>query len=866
MDEDLEDLQGLLRVVAAAPPAAAGPGQPKRRGRPPGARPRAASVDQGVPPQPLPAAEQDDSVQDLAALIELGNAQPRRCHERRSWQAADHARNSRSLRLAREREARAVAREQQTQSQLQEVASQFPMVARACGVRVQNRPMDEARAVVQQKLAFQPTVRTQPAARLSQSRAASLVATCAKSVQDECIQQKWSADGPRQGARPDPLSFHSEHLHWQWDETTQKVRMHLAKQALKGERMSSAPVSKQVMMQNGSATSVFSSASGDSVVSDPILSQGLLLDVQNTRTILAGIQKRCPFKFGDLEFSNKVEESADVFIISFCCDRATVNSAVMRVIWSLLQAPGMPPILPFAEFCGAHGAALIKKKPSANKTLVATASTLSSCFRQDSFAQAFRDALIRIVSLKLKVQRQARPAAAKVLAEACIEMLFGDESSEYLYRTTTDGRRIPTKLYEDLQNLAEAVDLGAVNEDMWNHWCFVEENSELHRQGREVGSPCCDSRQEAVEKVAVAMLNFLLHRQWMQSAASRWTYVGITMRKIAIGLLSNRILPDVLSDMQALWGAKGSVESLLARLVAADAEDFQSRSKLRLLRCCEAFVPVSAGWRLGIQITVSREVDKLLYSFLGDGTPGSRAGLAFLVDEGESPIAGLLQELLMLLRDWRADAPHWRLLAAMGGDFTNDEVRRLARQMILPTGAAGFDYFEQRMSHAPFTLFKLGDARVPRSRQRAIGTTFFKIPEHCLSLFCLRLRKSKCPNLMELLETAPKIMKALDAGAQVAIDQTERSHAGLRVDLRSTGQAANFTDGVNRFFCQQFRALHIAAGGEDPAATCRSGSASSAAVATEPLAKRRRSGGNPRQKCWNFKLAAYKARIAPDRP
>lgn len=258
----------------------------------------------------------------------------------------------------------------------------------------------------------------------------------------------------------------------------------------------------------------------------------------------------------------------------------------------------------------------------------------------------------------------------------------------------------------------------------------------------------------------------------------------------------------------------------------------------------------------------------MLYRILGDGIAGSRAGLAALVDEGESPIASLLQHLLLLLRDWRALAPAWKLLAAMGGDFANDEVRRWVRHMVLPTGAAAFDYFEQRMSHAPFSLFKLGDDRIPRDRQRAIGEQFFQIPEHCLSLFC-RILKAKCPNLMLLLEIAPKIMKALDVGSQIAIDRTERSHASLRVDLRSTGVAANFADSVNRFFCQQLRAEHLAAGGEDPATKCRLESASSAAVlelpVPEPSAKRPRAGGNPRQECFNFKFHAYKARVAPHR-
>ena len=149
------------------------------------------------------------------------------------------------------------------------------------------------------------------------------------------------------------------------------------------------------MMQHGLVSTIGSSAGNHSVSTDPVFCKGLLLESQTARTMLEGLRRCCPFKFDDPESCARRDEYCDAFILSFCCDRAATNGAVLKPIWSLLQQPGMPRnIFPFVEFCAAHGVALIRGRPQCSKTLVAVSHTLSSCFRQWSFAAAFRDELL----------------------------------------------------------------------------------------------------------------------------------------------------------------------------------------------------------------------------------------------------------------------------------------------------------------------------------------------------------------------------------------------------------------------------------------------------------------------------------------
>lgn len=869
MDE-LEDLQDLVRFagLGAERPTAA---QRQRVRRPPRA--------QDIVPQPLPPPEagpviEGADLEDLQQLVAIGRVRPELKHEARSWQATERARAAKALKKVSAEAKEEHRKRQLAEGILQHVVEEFPLVARVCNLRTKRGPMSEGRAAFMEQLAFMPTVRGDDRARGAQSRAAALVAACGADLQRDCVERLWCTNREQdlfEGVSPDEnVVFRVHILSWQWDETTQKLPADIVAKALRGERCSQAAVSKQIMMQHGFVTKFLCTDRQNHVTTEPIFCRGLVLESQIAKTMLEGISRCSPVQFHEATSVAKVATPCDAFVASFCCDRASVNTAVLKSVWASLTKPEMPRnVLPFVEFCAAHGVALVKGRPQAAKTLISASHTLSACFRQWRFAHAFRDALLAVVRRELVVKKQQRPALAKERSQAIVEMLYGGEGAGYLFKVGRDGRRVPTSFYEDILALIEVVDLGAPAGERWIHWCFVEDGSALHSQGCPVGSPCCSSPEESVEKMAVPMLNFLLHRQWSQAAASRWTYVGTTLRKIAIGFLSHNVLPQCLSDLQALWDVKASVATLLERLVAADQDDFASKSKLRLLRCCQAFVPAAASWQIAVQITVLSAADTLLYKILGDGKT-ARANLATFMDEQSSPIAHLQQHLLLLMQDWSLGCSKWQLFQALGGDFEDDFVRRWARQTLLHTAAATFDHFEQRMSHAPYTLFKLGDSRVSVEAQTEIAKAFLATDDHCQSSFCRGL-KVLCPTVWSLLETGPSIMQALSAGASIAIDATERSHGQMRLDIRSTGTTSNYTAAANRVFCHELRAEHLRRSGTDPAKPPISAAGGGSRARSDGDAEcsapqRRRLGGNARLEWQNSRLAAYKARVAPAQP
>lgn len=169
-----------------------------------------------------------------------------------------------------------------------------------------------------------------------------------------------------------------------------------------------------------------------------------------------------------------------------------------------------------------------------------------------------------------------------------------------------------------------------------------------------------------------------------------------------------------------------------------------------------------------------------------------------------------------------------------------------------------------------------GVARAAPSDRHCI----FDIPDHCLSLFCRRL-KLNFPSPEALLGGGRVVVQAMLKGNFVAIDFSERAHARLRVDLRSTGRSKNFTVSNNRMLCQNTRAamkntldkapakdislVALPSFGASPGGGNAVVGRSSGDGGSTDQAQRKK-GGNPYFQFLNHKRQSFKAHRAPDRP
>ena len=365
-------------------------------------------------------------------------------------------------------------------------------------------------------------------------------------------------------------------ISWQWDETTQRIRGMLSKQATPGEKLSYAKSAAQIMMQSGQVSVHSLSGREAPLVSrQPWLCRGLMLAEQTADFLLEGMAQQMPFFFDDMAAVDAKLGASPCVILSLCCDRASANFKACAWIWAQISQPPLGRrLLPHLEPCALHGVHLVKCRPSASRDTVAATSALAVLMRQWRFTTGMRNAIFQHVSSVLRVECAPRPEALRARAVEVIDALWGHEQQPWLYHTTADGCIAPKELLRDLENMAAAVDFGSSTHDCITHYCCVVEGSAEHAAGKRVGSPCCSGRPESVEKVSVALVNWICHRAWDQVAASRWTKVGISLRRVLSGFLAQRVLPECLRAMQTSWKVHEGIAASLARMVAADKDDF----------------------------------------------------------------------------------------------------------------------------------------------------------------------------------------------------------------------------------------------------------------------------------------------------
>ena len=83
------------------------------------------------------------------------------------------------------------------------------------------------------------------------------------------------------------------------------------------------------------------------------------------------------------------------------------------------------------------------------------------------------------------------------------------------------------------------------------------------------------------------------------------------------GRLAQRILPLCLAGMQTTWNVHEGVAAALERAVRADANDFSSRNRLRLLRVCRVLCPPDGAADVAIILQCLLTVDPILYELMG---------------------------------------------------------------------------------------------------------------------------------------------------------------------------------------------------------------------------------------------------------
>ena len=244
---------------------------------------------------------------------------------------------------------------------------------------------------------------------------------------------------------------------------------------------------------------------------------------------------------------------------------------------------------------------------------------------------------------------------------------------------------------------------------------------------------------------------------------------------------------------------------VLEDLISADAGDFKSRAKLRLLRICKGLCVPGVGTEMSITVTLEYAVDRVLYKFLGNEHT-ARLTLVGMVDPSTSPICNFQEEVVDLLVDWQPSTVHWPLLAAVACDFADKGTRLLARSGCLKLNSGMCEHFVDRLAMPPYSTVAITCDSLDAESAAANMDELFSIPLECLPFICRRWRTRY--NRRTFLAEAWQDLRDLGEFADLCIDLSERSHNHVRNDLKSDGPSRSLANTSARFHVRQCVTSH----------------------------------------------------------
>lgn len=791
---------------------------------------------------------------DLEQLQRLaGSGGWKRKFEQRSHELLDHARRCRREKGLEVQLKRHRATIDDKDRLLQVAVASRPELRKVLGVRGQ--PAAETLAALEVRTACSPGLRGHGfrGQALAQARSCHLVAEALLHFQHEYVS--------RLGGAEDPCECRIVALHVQWDETSQRLRPF--KDTKGGARSTRMHVASQVMVCSGFfRTSVHERGGNTSITEDPWHARPLRLFGQDTNYILHGLATALPIGFSTRTVEDILSKS-DAFLVCIAMDRASVNFTSAAWITQWLRDEFGDRAMVYPELCVSHGCSLVKQRCPVSKGLATSLYSFTRWLRVsrnfDDFSQAIHD----LIAENMEVRQEQRPVNAFADSMRVVECLYGCQSSTFLWRANSKGKLEKTRLLQDLESLCKVIDLSACGKSIIFFNLVGPESDEHLVEGKSVGSQITASREEAVERVAEALLSVLMGSAWVTCTESRWTHVATTVKRFLLGMAPFSLLVGAMRYVQVRWDLNMTMEEELAALIKQDAQDFSSRNKVRLLRMIRTFDQPHVKCHLCLLLIVGGCVENVQYALLGHAKARARARLGDLLHPGKSPIVQCQRDLYALAQDFHSrDGSPWFLLAIFGIDFGDQKVRMEARRHILQLSAGMLHVFELRYAGWPHQLAWLTFPESTPLVKQTVFRAFRRHSKDCLDSFSRSLM-NLCADEVGISTKGMLVISSWLASS-VSIDFSERTHAALRRDLTSSGGAANFADAADRLLVRQFVADFVELGGVDPA-SARILDGQDATTAAAAPRKREGVGSNPFLLFHNLRMETQKALLAPGR-
>jgi hypothetical protein len=275
--------------------------------------------------------------------------------------------------------------------------------------------------------------------------------------------------------------------------------------------------------------------------SEPCVARILTAKETSANFLLERLLRCLPFEVANMgEFAR----SSEAFIFSITVDRASAN--VKSAAWLAQQIEMCTSrVLPWAEFCCAHGVAVAKNRAHELKELSTSMTSMTHWLKYRRNVEALQEEIAVLVAESF-VMRVCEPDDEFTeRGRTLLNVLFGGDHNDALRRCDKKCRKYaPTELKNDLEKFCEIAALRS-DEPRWVHVCRVRSGSAEATQGKRVGDRCCAYRQESLQKVVDCVFTLAVGRAWRISCASRWTHGTSVLRRCCLLSANGNLLPQV---------------------------------------------------------------------------------------------------------------------------------------------------------------------------------------------------------------------------------------------------------------------------------------------------------------------------------
>ena len=674
-----------------------------------------------------------------------------------------------------------------------------------------------------QKLAFSTRVRGADAGvkrvRRLQNKCCALVgALCLEAQHKGFVQWLETAKAEREQHCEAPFRVHA--LSAMWDEASQRGRA-LLKRTMQAESITHAQKNIEIMnvlaavcrcrvqpqdapaATRGEATGVFDW--------EPWIAAPAVLESTAQPYVLEALARALPVDMLSRASVETFADSADVSVVCLSFDSAASNVAAYSCMAAHLERGPCTSLLLHGERCMTHQLHILR---SGSTTLSGFAGALYSLSRILGNSQAISGlhaAFRTHIRAKLRLLPGRAPPYEEQLQLA--RSIFGMDGDEaMLARGTGPSCRAGQTLFSrDI-------------EEVCRHCRYdAESGAWLYYTGRD--GPFFDrdiDMEAAADSIAKPLDKLFLGRRWEVATLSRWHGVMHCMKRLAMGTMFNKVLPQSLAAMSrqlALSEAKlekARLDLASAILRGEDAENHWLQNASRVMKLSRFFQDEARAWQIGVVLIVNSEIERLHWLLLGRGGETRKANLGDLVDPRRSCVGQTMHQFCRLMQHWdtRGD---WKVLAHLGAPAAtrSEPVMKYARTLLLRIAAGLFMRVEVKHSRWPYALQILLSPGASAQERYAVVADFLAARECCLGVFGRRFRK-QFPTAADIL--GPKARATLETWSRALKFTTapaECEHKALREDMKSEGPAAANAGACWRAVCRRLHAAHVQRGGEN---------------------------------------------------